>query len=80
MTQFTTALQKFNSDLWGFHLPALILIADRFIKGNDRRVVCTINQELRIQSALIPFSESYFLLIYKDLVKKLNLSMGNEVN
>ena len=80
MTQFTNTLQKFDSDLWKFHLPVSITIADRFINGNDRRVVCTINNELQIQSPLIPYSEDYLLLMNKDLVKRLNLSVGNEVN
>ena len=80
MTQFTTNLQKFDSDLWGFHLPVPTLIAAKFVDGNNRRVVCTINNELHIQSALMPYSEGYFLLINKDLVKKLNLSIGDDVH
>ena len=79
MIQFTTTLQKFDSNLWGFHFPVLEIIAKNFIEGNDRRVICWINDEFQIQNALIPYSEGYFLLINKDLVKKLNLSVGEEV-
>ena len=79
MTQFKTTLQKFDSNLWGFHFPVPYAIADNFIEGNDRRVICRINDEFRIQNALMPYSEGYFLLINKDLVKKLNLSVGEEV-
>ena len=79
MIQFTTTLQKFDSNLWGFHLPVPSTIADKYIEGNDKRVICWINDEFRIQNALMPYSEGYFLLINKDLVKKLNLSVGEEV-
>ena len=79
MTQLKTTLQKFDSNLWGFHFPVPSAIADKFIEGNDRRVICWINDEFRIQNALMPNSEGYFLLINKDLVKKLNLSVGEEV-
>ncbi len=79
MTQFTTTLQKFDSNLWGYHLPVPSTIADKFIEGSDRRIICWINDEFRIQNALMPYSEGYFLLLNKDLVKKLNLSIGGEV-
>ena len=79
MAQFKTTLQKFDSNLWGFHLPVPSTIADNFIEGNDRRIICWINGKLRMQNALMPYSEGYFLLINKDLVKKLDLSVGKEV-
>jgi len=79
MIQFTTTLQKFDSNLWGFHLPVPSTIADQFIEGSDKRVICRINDEIRIQNALMPYSEGYFLLLNKDLVKKLNLTIGEDV-
>ena len=79
MAQFKATLQKFDSNLWGFHLPVPSTIADNFIEGNDRRIICWINGKLRMQNALMPYSEGYFLLINKDLVKKLDLSVGKEV-
>ena len=80
MTQFTTTLQKFDSNLWGFHLPVPEIIANKFVAGNDRRVICWINEKIRIQNALMPYSEGYFLLLNKELVKRLNISIGEEVN
>ncbi len=80
MTKFTTTLQKFDSNLWGLHFPVPEIIANKFINGNDRRVICWINEEIRIQNALMPYSEGYFLLLNKDLVKRLNISIGEEIN
>lgn len=79
MTLFTTTLQNFDSNLWGFHLPVPTGIAEEFIEGNDRRVVCNINNRMQIHGALMPYSEGYFLLLNKDLVKKLQLSIGANV-
>lgn len=80
MIQFSTTLQKFDSKLWGYHLPVPPAIADNFIKGNDRRVVCKINNSIQTRGALMPYSEGYFILINQDLVKKLHLSIGDKVN
>lgn len=79
MNTFTTILQKFDSNLWGFHLPVPTEIADQFIEGNDRRIVCTINSTIQIQGALMPYSEGYFILLNKNLVDKLHLSVGDDV-
>ena len=79
MTLFTTTLQKFDSNLWGFHLPVPTGIAEEFIEGNDRRVFCNINNAIQIHGALMPYSEGYFLLLNKDLVKRLQLSIGGDV-
>ena len=80
MTSFTTTLQKFDSNLWGFHFPVPTNIAEIFIEGNDRRVVCKINHTAQIQGALMPYSEEYFLLLNKELVKTLQLTIGVDVH
>jgi len=73
-------LQKFDSKVWGFHFPIPTSIAKTFIEGTNRRVVCQINNDIKIQGALMPYSEGYFLLINQDLVNKCNLSIGMEVD
>ena len=79
MTRFITTLQKFDSNLWGYHFPVPKEIALEFISGNDRRVVCTINNQIDVQCALMPYTEGYFILVNKDLVNKLQLSINTEV-
>lgn len=80
MTNVSTTLQKFDSNVYGFHFPVPTEIAINFTEGNDRRVVCTINQNLQIQGALMPYSGGYFLMVNQVLVKKLGLSIGDQVN
>lgn len=80
MIQVSSSLQKFESNVYGFHFPVPTEIAVKFTEGNDRRVVCTINQGIQIQGALMPYSGGYFLMVNQDLVKKLNLSIGDQVN
>lgn len=79
MIQFSTTLQKFDSNLWGYHFPIPSAIADNFVDGNDRRIICKINKAIEVQGALMPYSEGYFILINQDLIKKLHLSVGDNV-
>ncbi len=80
MIRFSTTVQKFDSNLWGYHFPVPIAIADKFVTGNDRRIVCKINNAIQIQGALMPYSEGYFILINQGLIKRLRLSIGENVN
>jgi hypothetical protein len=79
MTRFTTKLQKFDSKLWGHHFPIPATIAEEFIDGNDRRVVCKVNDLHSIQSALMPYPDGYFILVNVNIVKKLKLRIGDDV-
>jgi hypothetical protein len=80
MSRFTTTLQKFDSKLWGHHFPVPADIAERFIEGNDRRIICTVNDAQKLQCALMPYPEGYFILINADLVTKLGLKINSQVN
>lgn len=80
MISLTTTLEKFDSNLWRFHFPIVENIAKSFIVGNDRRVICTVNNQLTLHCALMPHSDGYFILINKDHVKKLGLSIGTRVD
>ena len=79
MTIVHTTLEKFDSNLWGLHFPIPDEIAAQFIEGNNRRVICRINDIHSMQCALMPSSEGYFLLINKSLVSKLGLLIGEKV-
>ena len=79
MIQFTSALQKFDPKLFGYHFPVPVDIAQKFIDGNNRRVICNVNDQLKMQCALMPYSQGFFILINKPKVKKLGLTVGGEV-
>lgn len=79
MTQFTTTLEKFDSNMWGYHFPIPTSIAKQFIDGTNRRVICSINGIVTMQCALMPYSEGYFVLINQDLVNKHGFTLHSEV-
>jgi len=80
MAHLITKLQKFDSNLWGYHFPIPTVMAEQFIDGNNRRVICTIDKDFKFQCALMPSKDGYFILINKELVKKLNLVDDQEVS
>ncbi len=80
MTTFTTTLQDFDSKLWRHHFPIPTEIANQFIDGNNRRVICMVNQQIRLRCALMPYTDGYFILISKPLVKQYQLELNQEVS
>ncbi len=77
--RFSTTLQKFDSKLWGHHFPVPKSIASQFVEGNDRRIKCIVNNQHLMQSALMPYSDGFFILINANLVTKLGLKINEEV-
>jgi len=79
MADIITKLKKFNSPLWGYHFPIPDQIANKYIEGNNRRVLCTIDGLHKMQCALMPGKEGYFILMNKNLVDKLKLNLEQQV-
>ena len=78
--EFTTHLQKLDSNIWGYHIVVPDLVVQYFSKKKDRRVVCTINDQETFQCAIMPKGDgTFFILINKELRKKLDLGVGAEV-
>jgi hypothetical protein len=67
MTELITKLQKYESPLWGYHFPIPAKIAEKYIEGNNRRIICHINDEHKMQCAIMPSKEGFFILINKNL-------------
>jgi hypothetical protein len=79
MTELITKLQKYDSPLWGHHFPIPEEIAGKYIEGNNRRIICYINNQHKMQCAIMPSKEGFFILINKHLVNKLQLGIGEDV-
>lgn len=78
---FTSVLEDFNSVLWGCHLKVPDQIALLYIIGNNRRVICTLNDKESFHAGLLPNKEyGYFININKEIRKKLGLQIGDEVS
>ena len=71
--EFTTQVSLFEDNLWHYHLPVPVPVAKHFIENNkDRRVVCILNEQVKIQAAIMSKGEEgYYLMLSKDLRKKL---------
>jgi len=83
--EFETALDNFNSSLWGHHINVPKSIAEEVIEGNDRRIECTIessgNSKYTFQCALMPKGDgNYFINVNKEIRTKLKLKEGMKVN
>ena len=77
----TTKLDRFNSNIWHFHFVVPIKIAKKFIDGNNRRVVCTLNETETFQTALMHLGDgNFFINVNKKLRDKLKINDGDEVH
>ena len=78
---FTSVMEKFNSNLWGFHFVVNKEIGNQFVtEGNDRRVVCTLNDKEEFQCALMPKGDgNFFINVNKKLRDAAKLGIGSEV-
>ena len=79
MQTFTSIIEDFDTELWGHHFwvpeeAALALTA----QGN-RRVICTINGEVRMNAALMPDKGRHFILLNKQVRSKLGVLRGDEI-
>lgn len=78
---FDATISKFQSSpLWGWHFFVPEEIAEKFINGTNRRVICTINDELTLHCALMPNKGTWFVLLNKDNIKKITLPENHIVS
>lgn len=79
--KFQSRLEKFESDLWQFHIKVPKSIAKPFIEGKNKRVICRINEVLEFQCALMDDGKGdYFININKAHRKKLGLNLGQTLH
>ncbi|MBK8504973.1 MAG: DUF1905 domain-containing protein [Saprospiraceae bacterium] len=77
---FTSVLERFNSDLWHFHLMVPQDISDFYNAAKISRLQCFINGVETFQCALMPKgANQYFINVNKERRKKLNLQLGDQV-
>ncbi len=78
---FATTLERFkNSPLWGYYLPVTDEVVELFVEGNNRRVICRINNETEIRAAIMFSKSRPFIMLNKALVDKLGLMEGEAVS
>ena len=79
MKSFTTKIDKLDSPIWGFHLPIPLDVGDFFKERGIKRVVCEVNEKLKIHSAILSSNGYYYVLINKQNVKQLGLQKDEPV-
>lgn len=81
MIKLKSTLQRFDSDLWHFHVPVPAVEVESLLNGtNQRRVLCLINGKEKIHAALMPDGlGDFFININKELRKKLKIEEGDEL-
>lgn len=80
MKTFVAPLDKFNSDLWQYHIKVPLEIAEEFIAGNNRRVKCRFNDQEETSAALMPSKAGWYILLNKQIRNKLGIVLGEEVS
>ncbi len=81
MKEFTTILDRFNSDLWHFHIKVPVDVSAELLSGETKRFVCTLNKSETFRCALMPSGNGvYFININKELRKKLKIKEGSQVS
>ena len=77
---FTGILEKFNSELWYYHIKIPHDISEYFLQSSGSRVVCTLNGDVKHQAALLSSGQgNYFINLNKEIRQKLRLRLGDQV-
>lgn len=78
--EFTAKLENFNTRLWSYHVKVPHDIARHFLDMGDKRVVCTLNGDLKVQCAIMSAGDGvYFINLNKQIRDALSLKEGHKV-
>ena len=79
--EFISVLEKFDGNLWSYHIVVPAGIAEQYISGEaDRRVICSLNNKISFQCALMHKGDgNYFININKKMRDQLGLKLGSQV-
>ena len=82
MTKFSSQLSKEDgSDIYHWFFPVEKEIAEPFIEGNDRRVVCTVNATVKYHCAIHGDGMGgYRIMLNRERCKKLGLVRGETIS
>lgn len=74
-------VENFNTKLWSYHFKVPQAIARHYLEQGDKRVVCTLNDSLEFQCAIMSAGDGvYFILLNKKIRDTLKLKEGSKVN
>jgi len=77
---FQTTISKFEDSLWGFHVKIPDEIYKEFAAEKIKRVLMKLDDSEQLHSGFMPEGDGkYFLMLSKDVMKKLQLALGQSV-
>lgn len=79
MTLFESTLENFGSTLWQYHVPIPDEIALSLIEGENRRVICSLDNTSGYHAALMKCKDYWFILVNQKLRNELGKQEGHQV-
>ena len=77
---FQTTLHDFHSKLFRYYIPVIKEIGERFVDGDNRRILCSINGNQSYQCALMHMEGGFYILVNNQLRKKVGIEEGDQIN
>ena len=77
---FETTLHDFHSKLFRYYIPVIKEIGERFVDGDNRRILCSINGNQSYQCALMHMEGGFYILVNNQLRKKVGIEEGDQIN
>lgn len=77
--KFISIIEEYKTDLYGCFFRVEEQIAEKFIEGKDRRIICTVNDLVVMHCALMPSDDGWFILINKTNRNKIKVEEGDRV-
>ena len=78
---FQAVISRFNDSIWAFHLKVPEDIYQSFADQKIKRVLMQINDSEKLHAGFMPEGNGkYFLMLSKDVMKKLKLAGGESVD
>ncbi|MEP5612239.1 MAG: DUF1905 domain-containing protein [Cyclobacteriaceae bacterium] len=78
--ELTSTLENFHNKLWSYYIPISKEIGDQFVEGDNRRVLCSINENEPMHSALMHKDGAYTIYVNTEQKKKLGIEEGDTVS
>lgn len=79
--KYKTQVSQQDTALWDIHIPVPKDIAKAFLKADAKRVVCTINDTITFQCAIMPKGDGgHFIMLNKENRTKLKLQIGDPID
>ena len=74
-----TTLEDFHSKLFRYYISVSKEVGDQFVKGENRRITCSINGTDPYQCALMYQDGGFYILVNNQIRKKIGIEEGDKI-